>query len=76
MARKLDDNIIWHREQIARLNDAISKGEPGRALPKGQIWGSKNRDDVLPTTILGMRRQLEHFEQRLQDLEEQRGRGD
>ena len=75
-ASKLEDDIAWHRQQIARLNDAIGKGEPGRALPKGQIWGSKNREDVLPTTMLGMRRQLEHFEYRLQDLEDQRGKGE
>lgn len=75
MARKLEDDITWHREQIARLNEAIAKDEPGRALPQGKIWGPKTRHDVLPATLLGMRRQLAHFEQRLQDLEEQRASG-
>jgi hypothetical protein len=75
MARKLEDDIVWHREQIARLNDAIARGEPGTAPPKGAIWGPKNRTDMLPTTVVGMRRQLERFEQILQELEDQRGGG-
>ncbi|HVR68450.1 MAG TPA: hypothetical protein VMT98_17510 [Verrucomicrobiae bacterium] len=73
--RKLEDSIIWHREQIARLNDAIARGEPGTAVAKGAVWGPKTRSDVLPTTMLGMRRELEHYEQALQGLEEQRGQG-
>jgi hypothetical protein len=76
MARKLEDDIIWHRDQIARLNDAIAKGEPGKAAAKGPAWGPKNQSDALPDTVAGMRKQLERFEQILMDLEEQRGQGD
>jgi hypothetical protein len=72
---KLDDDILWHREQIARLNAAIETGEPGKAVPKGPAWGPKNRSDALPDTVAGMRRQLERFEQTLLELEEQRGFG-
>ncbi len=72
---KLDDDILWHREQIARLNAAIGKGEPGKAVPKGPAWGPKGQSDALPDTVAGMRRQLERFEQTLLELEEQRGFG-
>jgi hypothetical protein len=76
MARKLEDDIIWHRDQIARLSDAIAKGEPGKAAVKGPAWGPKNQSDALPDTVAGMRKQLERFEQIVMDLEEQRGRGE
>jgi hypothetical protein len=76
VARKLDEDIAWHRNQIARLNAAIANGDAGKALPKGPAWGPKSGNaDVLPATLLGMRRQLEHFEYRLQTLEEQLGQG-
>ncbi|MDP3738171.1 MAG: hypothetical protein Q8R02_12320 [Hyphomonadaceae bacterium] len=73
---KLDDDITWHRDQIARLGDAIEKGEPGTPVAKGPAWGPKARSDALPDTIAGMRKQLARYEQTLLELEEQRGRGD
>jgi hypothetical protein len=76
VARKLNEDIAWHRDQIARLNEAIANGDAGKAPPKTPAWGPKSNGDVLPATLLGMRRQLEHFEYRLQTLEEQLGQGD
>lgn len=75
MARKVDDDIAWHRDQIARLNAAIEKGEPGKPAKKGPAWGPKHAADALPDTLAGMRRQLERYEQILMDLEDQRGQG-
>jgi hypothetical protein len=76
MARKLEDDIAWHRAQIARLNEAIAKGAPGLAQPKGPTWGPKGPRDELPSTVTGLRIQLDRFERTLLELEEQRGRGD
>jgi hypothetical protein len=76
MARMLEDDIAWHTAQIARLNDAIERGEPGKTAEKGPSWGPKNQSDALPDSMAGMRKQLEKFEQILLELEEQRGRGD
>lgn len=73
---KLDDDISWHEAQIARLNEAIDKGEPGKSAPKGPAWGPKNQPDALPDTVAGMRKQLQRCEQTLSELEEQRGRGE
>ena len=73
---KLEDDIAWHREQIARLSDAIEKGEPGKPTAKGPAWGPKNQPHTLPDTVAGMRKQLERYEQTLLELEEQKGRGD
>jgi hypothetical protein len=75
MASKLEDDIHWHRTQIARLHEAIARGEPGKPETKGPAWGPKARPDPLPTTMTAMRLQLGKFEQTLLDLEEQRGRG-
>ena len=73
---KLEDDIAWHREQIARLSDAIEKGEPGKPTPKGPAWGPQNQPHTLPDTVAGLRKQLERYEQTLLELEEQKGRGD
>jgi hypothetical protein len=75
-ARKLEDDIHWHRTQIARLHEAIARGEPGKAETKGPSWGPKGPSNQLPSTMSGLRIQLERFERTLQELEEQRGRGD
>lgn len=75
MSNKLEADITWHREQINRLSDAIARGEPGKAQAKGPMWGPKNRNDALPDTISGMFKQLERYEQTLQELEDQRGQG-
>lgn len=72
---KLDDDIDWHRAQIARLGEAIESGEPGVAVAKGPAWGPKARSDALPDTLAGMRKQLARYEQTLLELEEQRGQG-
>ena len=58
------------------FNEAIDKGEPGKAAPKGPAWGPKNQPGALPDTVAGMRKQLQRFEQTLSELEEQRGRGE
>lgn len=78
MTRKLDDDIDWHLAQIERLNDAIAMGEPlQKEIVKTPLWGPKGGGAAeLPTTLSGMRRQLEQYEQTLRELEEQRGRGD
>jgi hypothetical protein len=78
MARKLEDDITWHREQIERLHHAIALGEPAKAAAvKTPAWGPKRGGAAeLPGTLTGMRQMLDRFEQTLSELEEQRGRGD
>lgn len=76
MARKLEDDIDWHRAQIARLHQAIARGEPGKPETKGPAWGPKAQSDPLPVTMSAMRIQLDRFERMLLELEEQRGRGE
>jgi hypothetical protein len=78
MARKLEDDITWHREQIDRLQQAIALGEPANnAAVKTPAWGPKRGGTAeLPATLAGMRQMLNRFEQTLSELEEQRGRGD
>jgi hypothetical protein len=76
MGRKLDDDIHWHRTQIARLHEAIARGEPGKAETKGPAWGPSGPRDMLPSTMSGLRIQLERFKRTLLELEAQRDRGD
>lgn len=78
MARKLEDDIAWHREQIERLQQAIALGESAKATATSTpAWGPKRGGAAeLPATLAGMRKMLDGFEQTLSELEEQRGRGD
>jgi len=78
MARKLEDDITWHLEQIERLQQAIALGEPAKtAAIKTPAWGPKRGGAAeLPATLAGMRQMLDRFEQTLSELEEQRGRGE
>lgn len=74
---RLENDIDWHLEQIERLQAAIAMGEPAKNLAeKAPIWGPKRSNAELPSTLAGMRQQLERYEQTLLELEEQRGRGD
>lgn len=78
MARKLDDDITWHRDQIARINQAIDRREsgeeePGQPAARGPAWGPKGETGALPQSIAGMRRLLDRYEQMLVALEDQRG---
>lgn len=75
MAGKLEDDIHWHRTQIARLHEAIARGEPGKPETVRPAWGPKAAPNPLPTTMAAMRLQLDQFERMLLELEEQRGRG-
>jgi len=77
MATKLETDIDWHLAQIERLQAAIAMGEPQKTVAeKAPIWGPKRGAAELPTTLAGMRQQLQRYEQTLLELEEQRGRGD
>ena len=75
MGRKLDDDIYWHRIQIARLHEAIARGEPGKAESSGPSWAPSKPLDSLPCTMSGLRIQLDRFERKLHRLRLQRGRG-
>jgi hypothetical protein len=78
MSSKLENDIAWHREQIARFQAAIELGEPAKTTAiKTPAWGPKRGGAAeLPATLAGMRQQLSRFEQTLAELEEQRGQGD
>jgi hypothetical protein len=77
MATKLENDIDWHLAQIERLQAAIDMGEPPKnTAAKTPIWGPKGGAAEMPTTLAGMRQQLERYEQTLRELEEQRGRGE
>jgi hypothetical protein len=74
---KLENDIDWHLAQIERLQAAIAMGEPPKTVAeKTPIWGPKRGGAELPSTLAGMRQQLERYEQTLLELEEQRGRGE
>jgi hypothetical protein len=80
MSRMLDDDIYWHRTQIARLHEAIARGEPGKAPDKarsgGPSWAPVRPVDSLPCTMSGLRSQRDYFERTLQKLRQQRSRGE
>jgi hypothetical protein len=78
MATKLEADIDWHLAQIEILQAAIAMGEPPKTTgEKTPIWGPKRGGAAeMPTTLAGMRQQLQRYEQTLMELEEQRGRGD
>jgi hypothetical protein len=75
---KLENDIDWHLAQIERLQAAIAMGEPAKNVAaKTPIWGPKaSAGAEMPATVAGMRQLLARYEQTLQELEEQRGRGD
>ena len=75
---KLENDIDWHLAQIERLQAAIALGEPAKNVASSTpVWGPKRGGAVeMPSTLAGMRRLLEAYEQTLLELEEQRGRGD
>ncbi|HEX5007975.1 MAG TPA: hypothetical protein VFV70_12730 [Hyphomonadaceae bacterium] len=74
MGRKLDDDIYWHRMQIARLHEAIARCEPGKAESRGPSWGPTRPQDSLPSTMSGLRIQLDRFERTLRELQQRRSR--
>ena len=78
MSNKLEADIAWHEAQIVRFQEAIALGEPAKSTAApAPAWGPKRGGAMeMPTTLAGMRQQLQRLEQTLSELEEQRGRGD